>query len=226
MKRIDGRKADELRELEIEAGVLRNATGSARVRMGRTIAVAGVYGPREMFPRRLQKNEKATVQVRYTMAPFSTDERVRPGRSRRSQEISMVAANALEAAVFTEDFPKASIDVFVDIIQADAGTRTAAINAAAVALADAGVPMRDMVCSVAIGKIDGTYVVDLAGKEEDASVCDFPVSYMPNLKKVTHMQMDGNITKKDMEEMMKLVVKTCETIHKAQKEALEKRWLK
>ncbi|MBN1896180.1 MAG: exosome complex exonuclease Rrp41 [Candidatus Aenigmarchaeota archaeon] len=226
MKRIDGRKADELRELEIEAGVLRNATGSARVRMGRTIAVAGVYGPREMFPRRLQKNEKATVQVRYTMAPFSTDERVRPGRSRRSQEISMVAANALEAAVFTEDFPKASIDVFVDIIQADAGTRTAAINAAAVALADAGVPMRDMICSVAIGKIDGTYVVDLAGKEEDASVCDFPVSYMPNLKKVTHMQMDGNITKKDMEEMMKLVVKTCEKIHKAQKEALEKRWLK
>jgi len=226
MKRNDGRKPEDLRDMEVEAGVLENATGSARVRMGRTVAVAGVYGPREMFPRRLQQNDKATLQMRYTMAPFSTDERVRPGMSRRSKEISMVAGKALEAAVFVEDFPKAAIDVYVDIIQADAGTRTAAINAAAVALADAGVPMRDMVCSVAIGKIDGTYIVDLAGKEEDASDCDLPVSYMPNQKKVTHIQMDGNVSNKDMDEMLKLATKACEKIHKMQVDALKKRWLK
>ncbi|UCD02958.1 MAG: exosome complex exonuclease Rrp41, partial [Candidatus Aenigmatarchaeota archaeon] len=160
MKRNDGRKPEDLRELEIEAGVLENATGSARVRMGKTIAVAGVYGPREMFPRRLQNPGRATLQFRYTMAPFSTDERVRPGLSRRSKEISMVAGKALDPAVFLDEFPKAAIDVYVDIIQADAGTRTAAINAAAVALADAGVPMRDMVSSVALGKIKGAYVVD------------------------------------------------------------------
>jgi exosome complex component RRP41 len=226
MKRIDGRKPEELRELEIEAGVLENATGSARVRMGRTIAVAGVYGPREMFPRRLQKNDRATVQVRYTMAPFSTDERVRPGPSRRSKEISMVVMKALEAAVFTEDFPKASIDVFVDIIQADAGTRTAAINAAAVALADAGVPMGDMVCSVAVGKIDGTYVVDLAGKEEDASDCDLPIAYMPNQDVITLMQMDGSITKEDIKKLLELAKDACRKINEAQKAALKKRWLK
>ncbi len=225
MKRKDGRKPEDLRELKIEAGVLDNATGSARVQMGRTIAVAGVYGPREMFPRRLQNSEKATVQFRYTMAPFSTDERVRPGLSRRSKEISMVARNALEAAVFSEDFPKAAIDVYVDIIQADAGTRTAAINAASVALADAGVPMKDLVCSVAVGKIDGTYVVDLAGKEEDASVCDLPISYMPNMDKITHIQMDGDITKEDFDKLVELAKKACEKINKAQREALEKRWL-
>ncbi len=226
MKRIDGRKPEEFRELEIEAGVLENATGSARVRMGRTIAVAGVYGPREMFPRRLQKNDRATIQLRYTMMPFSTDERVRPGLSRRSKEISLVAMKALEAAVFVEDFPKASIDVFVDIVQADAGTRTAAINAAAVALADAGVPMRDMVCSVAVGKIDGTYVVDLAGKEEDASDCDLPIAYMPNQDKITLMQMDGSITKEDIGKLIELAKDACRKINEAQKEALRKRWLK
>ena len=225
MKRNDGRKPEDLRELEIEAGVLENATGSARVRMGKTIAVAGVYGPREMFPRRLQKNSQATIQLRYTMAPFSTDERVRPGRSRRSQEISMVAGNALEAAVFTEDFPKATIDIFVDIIQADAGTRTAAINAASVALADAGVPMKDLVCSVAVGKIDGTYVVDLAGKEEDASACDLPIAYMPSMDKLTLIQMDGNITKEDIKKLLELARKACLKINKAQREALKKRWL-
>lgn len=226
MKRNDGRKPEDLRELEIEAGVLENATGSARVRMGRTIAVAGVYGPREMFPRRRQNNSKATIQLKYTMVPFSTDERVRPGRSRRSQEISMVAANSLEASVFTEDFPKAAIDVFVDIIQADAGTRTAAINASAVALADAGVPMKDLVSSVAVGKIDGTYVVDLAGKEEDASACDLPIAYMPNADKLTLLQMDGNITDEDIKKLLELAKKACLTINKAQREALRKRWLK
>ncbi len=226
MKRIDGRKPEDLRELEIEAGVLENATGSARVRMGRTIAVAGVYGPREMFPRRLQNNDRATLQFRYTMAPFSTDERVRPGRSRRGQEISMVAGKALDAAVFLDEFPKASIDVFVDIIQADAGTRTAAINAAAVALADAGVPMRDLVCSVAVGKIDGTYVVDLAGKEEDASDCDLPIAYMPNHDRITLLQMDGSISKEDMKKLLELAKSACRKINEAQKKALEKRWLK
>jgi exosome complex component RRP41 len=226
MKRKDGRKPEDLRELEIEAGVLENATGSARVRMGRTIAVAGVYGPREMFPRRLQKNDRATVQVRYTMMPFSTDERVRPGLSRRSKEISMVVMKALEAAVFVDDFPKAAIDVYVDIVQADAGTRTAAINAAAVALADAGVPMKDIVSSVAVGKIDGTYVVDLAGKEEDASDCDLPMAYMPNQDRITLLQMDGNIGREDFKKLLELAKNACRRINEAQRQALRKRWLK
>lgn len=226
MKRIDGRKPEDLRELEIEAGVLDNATGSARVRMGRTIAIAGVYGPREMFPRRLQNPTKATLQFKYTMAPFSTDERVRPGLSRRGKEISMVAGKALDPSVFLDEFPKAAIDVFVDIIQADAGTRTAAINAAAVALADAGVPMRDIVSSVAVGKIDGTYVVDLAGKEEDASDCDLPIAYMPNQDKITLLQMDGSISKEDFKKLIELAKKACEKINKAQIEALKKRWMK
>ena len=204
MKRNDGRSENDLRELEIEAGVLENATGSARVKMGKTVAVAGVFGPREMFPRRLQKGDRATLQCRYMMAPFSTDERVRPGPSRRSKEISMVVTSALEPAIFLEDFPKAAIDLYIDIIQADAGTRTAAINAAAVALADAGVPMRDMVSSVAIGKIDGKYVVDLAGKEEDASDCDLPVAVMAESGKVSLLQMDGSLTAKDVKEMLKL----------------------
>jgi exosome complex component RRP41 len=226
MKRNDGRKAEEMRPMEITAGVLENATGSAMVKMGRTIAVAGVFGPREMHPRRLQQFSKACLQCRYLMAPFSTDERVRPGPSRRSKEISMVVRNALEPVVFLEEFPKAAIDMYVDIIQADAGTRTAAINAASVALADAGIPMRGLVASVAIGKIDGKYVVDLAGKEEDASDCDLPIAYLPTQGEISLLQMDGSLTKDDVKEMIKIGTKTCEDIHKKQVEALKKRWLK
>jgi exosome complex component RRP41 len=222
MKRLDGRQAGETRPIEITAGVLENATGSAMVRMGKTVAVAGVFGPRE----KLQEFKKASLMCRYMMMPFSTDERVRPGLSRRSKEISMVVRNALEPAIFTEEFPKAAIDIFIDILQADAGTRTAAINAASVALADAGVPMRDLVCSVAAGKIGKDYVIDLAGKEEDESACDLPVAYMPRQGNFSLLQMDGDLPKEDVKRLLKLVTKACEEIYEKQKKALEKRWIK
>jgi len=226
MKRGDGRKPEDIRPMEITAGVLQKANGSAMVKMGRTIAVAGVFGPRQMFPRRLQQFSRAVLQCRYIMTPFSTDERARPGPSRRSKELSMVINKALSAAVFLEEFPKAAIGVYIDVIQADAGTRTAAINAASVALADAGIPMRDLVAAVAVGKIDGKYVVDLAGPEEELSDCDLPVAVMPRDGRVTLLQMDGDLPPEDVKQLLKIAKEGCAKIYEMEKEALRKRWMK
>ena len=84
MKREDKRKADELRPVEMKVGVLKQADGSAMVRIGKTVAIAAVYGPRELNPRHRQESDTAILQCTYTMAPFSTKEWVRPGPSRRS----------------------------------------------------------------------------------------------------------------------------------------------
>ena len=93
-KRED-RKMDELRPVEMKVGILSQADGSAMVSLGKTRVVAAVYGPRELHPKHLQNNERAILQCNYTMAPFSTNERVRPGPSRRSTEISKVTREAL-----------------------------------------------------------------------------------------------------------------------------------
>lgn len=77
------------------------------------------------------------------MAPFSVDDRKRPGPDRRSVEISKITSEALMPAVFLEKFPRSTIDVFIEVLEAEGGTRCAGITAASVALADAGVPMRD-----------------------------------------------------------------------------------
>src|SRR3989344_6936807 len=225
LKRADGRKADELRPLTIKAGILEKAQGSALVKMGRTHAIAAVYGPRELYPKFLQKPDKAVLRCKYNMAPFSTEQRVRPGHSRRSIEISKVIGEALEAAVYLNEFPKSVIDVYIEIIQADAGTRTAAINAAAVALADAGIPMKDLISSVSAGKIGNEYVLDLAGKEEDETHCDLPVGYSSRAKQITLLQMDGDLPIKDVKEVIKLAIKGCEQIYKKQKRALTERWM-
>jgi exosome complex component RRP41 len=226
MKRTDGRKPDELRPLRIEVGVVPNANGSALFTLGKTTAIAAVYGPRPLHPRHMQVSNRAYLRTVYSLVPFSTTERNRPGPSRRSKEICKVTMNALEPAVFLEEFPKATIDVFIDILQADAGTRTAGINAASMALADAGIPMRDLVTSVAGGMIDGECVIDLGGEEEDLSACDMPVAYMPGKKMITLLQLDGKIPPGDAAKILKLALKKCEFLYEKQKEALRKKWVK
>ena len=141
-KRLDGRTVDEMRPVSIEAGVLPAADGSAMVTHGLNVAVAAVYGPMEAHPRKIQRQDRAVIDVRYNMAPFSTGDRIRPGFNRRSREISKVTAEALESVVLVERYPRSKIRVEIEILAAEAGTRCVGITAAAVALADAGIPMR------------------------------------------------------------------------------------
>ena len=165
-KRIDGRMPEEHRAVKIEAGVLANADGSAYVEIGKNKVLAAVYGPRECHPRHLQDPTKAIIQCKYNMQTYSVSDRKRPGTDRRSVEISKITAEALEKVVLTELYPRASIDVYIEILQANAGTRCAGLTAASVALADAGIPMRDIIPSIAAGKADGHVLLDL-NKEED-----------------------------------------------------------
>ena len=139
-KRIDGRGPKDLRPITIKVGVLERPDGSCYLEWGGNKVLAAVYGPRECFPRHEQNPYKARLRYRYNMAPFSVEDRKRPGPDRRSTEISKVSREALEKVVFLEYFPKTSIDVFVEILQAEAGTRCAALTAASIALAVAGVP--------------------------------------------------------------------------------------
>ncbi|MCK4732214.1 MAG: exosome complex exonuclease Rrp41, partial [Methanophagales archaeon] len=190
-KRVDGRSFDELRNIKIDVGVLKRADGSCYFELGNNKVLAAVYGPREMHPRHAQDAKMAVVKFRYNMAPFSVDDRKRPGPDRRSVEISKVSREALDPVILREYYPKAAIEVYVEILQSDAGTRTAGINAASVALADAGIPMKDLVSSVAIGKIDEEVVLDLDAKEDNFGEADMPVAMVARTNTITLLQMDG-----------------------------------
>jgi exosome complex component RRP41 len=224
-KRPDGRKVDELRKpLKAEVGVIKNADGSAMFQMGNTIAIAAVYGPKKMHPQHAQNPSKGTLRCTYNMNSFSVEDRIRPGPSRRSTEISKVTEWALEPAVMLESFPNTVVDVHINIIQADAGTRCAGINAAAIALAHAGIPMRDMITSVSVGKLDKTVVADLDKTEEDfeegEGPTDIPVS-MTHSGHITHLQLDGNIDGKQLKEALEMAKKTAEEVYEVQKQALK-----
>ncbi len=223
-KRYDGREPKELRPIRIESGVLPNADGSAYIEMGRNKIVVGVFGPREMHPKRLAMPNTATLRCRYHMAPFSVDPRRSPAPSRRDNEISMVMRYALEPAIFLERYPRSAIDVYAEILEADGGTRTASINAATVALVDAGIPMRDLVSSCAAGKIDDKIILDLGDYEDKEGQADVPVAYMPKLGKVTLLQMDGVLPPDEFEQCVSLAIEGCNQIYQVQLEALKKKY--
>ena len=222
--RMDGRKFDELRPIKIEAGVLKRAEGSAYIEWGENKVIAAVYGPREAHPKHLQQPDRAIVQCKYNMASFSVEERKRPGPDRRSVEISKVISNALEHVIFVEQFPRASVDVYIEILQANAGTRCVGLTAASVALADAGVPMRDIVPSCAVGKIGGKVVLDLRKEEDNYGEADMPMAIMPRTEEILLLQMDGHLTTQELDYGLKLGIGACKKIYELQKEALRTRY--
>lgn len=224
--RIDGRRPDELRPIRIEVGVLNRADGSAYIEWGGNKILAAVYGPREAFPKHAQNPSRAIVNARYNMAAFSVDERKRPGPDRRAVEISKVISEALESVIFVEQFPRTSIDVYIEVLQADAGTRIAGLTAASVALADAGIPMRDLVAGCAAGKVDGQIVLDLNKEEDNYGEADLPIAIIPRTEEVVLMQMDGNMTREELTRAFEMSKKAALFISKLQKEALKAKYEK
>ena len=223
--RLDGRKLDELRPVKMDVGVLPNADGSAYLEQGKNKVLVGVYGPKEAHPRHIAQQDRAVIQCRYHMAPFSVDERKSPAPSRRDVELSKVVREALEPAVFLEYYPKTSIQVYIEILQADGGTRCAGITTAALALADAGIPMRDLVVACAAGKADGKMLVDLMDTEDKVGDADVPVAYMPNLNAITLLQMDGNLSVDEFETAVNMAVDGCKQLYTLQKEALKSKYV-
>jgi exosome complex component RRP41 len=219
-KRTDGRTVDELRGIKITVGRIKNADGSALIEFGNNKIVVAVYGPREVHPKHMALPDRCVLRCRYHMSPFSTDTRKNPAPSRREIEISKVMRESLEPALILEDYPRSAIDVFVEVLQADGGSRCAGITAASVALADAGINMRDIVAACAAGKVDDKIVIDINDTEDKEGGADMPVAYMPHLEQVTLLQLDGVLTQDQFNECLDKAIGGCKMVYEIQRQSL------
>jgi len=231
-KRVDGREKDDLRETNMEIGVLEEADGSAMVEIGNTRVFASVFGPQDLHPKHLQESDRAVIKMRYNMAPFSVDDRMRPGPNRRAKEIGLVAKRALEPALELEKFPTAGIDISMEIVESDGGTRVTGITAAALALADAGIPMKGMVSACAAGVVDETPVLDVNGKEDKEGNADIPIATInksddedsKSEDKITLLQMDGDLTTDQVEACVELAKDGCRQLYEQQRETISEKY--
>ena len=185
--RPDGRKANALRSFAIERGVLRHAEGSAIVTMGRTRVLCAA-SVEERVPPWLRGKGKGWVTAEYAMLPRATTERT-PRTTQtggRAQEIQRLIGRSLRAITDLTSFGERLIIVDCDVLEADGGTRTAAITGAMVALHDAfvalsnrgwltGPPFKDSVGAVSVGLVEGAPRLDLEYVEDAAAQVDMNV---------------------------------------------------
>lgn len=192
MTRHDGRSAGQLRPVTIERGWSTQAEGSALISCGQTrVLCTASFTPG--VPRWLQGQGKGWVSAEYGMLPRSTNERmdresVKGKLGGRTQEISRLIGRGLRGVIDTAKLGENTILIDADVLQADGGTRTAAITGAYVALADAiawagdaghvaspGAILRDSVAAVSVGIIDGQALLDLDYVEDVAAETDMNV---------------------------------------------------
>jgi exosome complex component RRP41 len=222
--RKDGRPFNSLRNIKMEVGVLNNADGSAYIECGKNKILVGVYGPKELYSKKHSKPDGAVLRCKYNMVPFSVTERKRPGPDRRSTEISKLISEAITPAIFLEKYPRSSIDISIEVLEAEGGTRCLGIVGASLALADAEIPMKDLISACAVGKVDNHIVVDLSEEEDQTGQADMPLAIMPRTGNITFLQMDGNLSVPEFEEALQLAYDGCYYIYQLQQQTLLKKY--
>jgi len=211
--RLDGRRPNELRRIKCRMGVLTRAHGSAYYEQGNTKVLASVFGPMEARKGK-GLHDRAILNCEYSMAPFSTGERKGMSKgNRRAIEISLALKQTFEEAILIHQFPGSVINIYVQVLQADGGTRCASVNAITLALIAAGVPMRDFVVGCAAGFIDNTPLLDLNYLEDSARGVDLPIAIFPKSDKVVMLQMDYRADIETFEKVLNLAVLGCHRIY-------------
>lgn len=224
-KRLDGRDKKELRPIKMEVDILKNADGSAYIEWGNNKIFAAVFGPREVHPHHLSKPDRGILRVFYRMATYSVFERKRPAPGRREKEISMIIADCLEPVLFLELYPGTSFEIFIEVIDADGGTRCASTTVASLALADAGIPMKSLVTALAVGKIDGELVVDLSGIEDKAGEADLPIAITWFNDEISLLQFDGDMDLADLDTILKDAKEAANKIYEIQVNTLKNKYI-
>ena len=210
--RIDGRRKDEPRSIIAKLGGVEAADGSASLSMGNTRVIAYVYGPIHNKTRG-GNQDGATVTCEYSTATFSTlDRKSRSKGDRKSNERSHWLQKTFEAAIMRHLYPRSQIDIYVEVLQADGGEVSAAINAISLALVDAGIPMGEFVTATTVGMIRGNVLVDLNNAEENAGGVTLLCALFNRSKKVSMLELDSKLQVAAFNQLFEAAEEACGSI--------------
>nr|CAG4645044.1 EOG090X0BHT [Leptodora kindtii] len=212
--RIDGRKPSELRRIRCSLGIFAQADGSAYLEQGNTKILAAVYGPHEVTGSKSKaSHDHVLVNCQYSTATFSSSERKRrPRGDRKGQEMSNHLVQTFQSAIRTELYPRSQIDIFVEVLQADGGNYSACVNAAMMALVDAGVPMKDCVVSCTASLVKNTPLVDVNNVEQTGGSPELVVSILPNSGEIVYMSLTQRFHMDHLSRVLDTAIKGCKDV--------------
>ena len=234
--RHDGRRPGEMRELRVKLGVSRSHDGSAYLELGLTRVLAHVVGPHEPDSRTRGAGNASGlhgpaggcyINVDFMHAPFAgVERRKRRANDRQSVELSLAVRSSLAGAIVTEAYPQMQIDVYIILIQDDGGRLPACLNAATMAVLDAGVSMKDVLVTCSAGLLMGVGantavpVVDMSHREQGAGGAYLPVAILPRTEEVVLAQMDSKLPLMALEPVLATAISGCHQVHSVLREAL------
>lgn len=188
--RLDGRRPHELRHIKCKLGVFEQPDGSAYMEQGNTKVLAAVYGPHQAKAKKVEGND-LVINCQYSQATFSTAERKnRPRGDRKSQEFKMYLQQALSAGIKSELYPRSQIDIYVEVLQADGANYAVSLNAATLALIDAGICLNEFIvaCTASLSKSD-IPLTDISHVEEVSGGPKLTIAALPTAEKIAFMEM-------------------------------------
>lgn len=219
---MDGRRPNETRRIDCEIGQFTRSDGSAVYTQGNTKVIASVYGPVECKRRGDSMHDRCLVTCEYTVATFATSERKRFQKGdRRSKEYALLIKQTFESAILTHLYPRSQISIFIQVICDDGGAQAAAINAASLALINAGIPMKEFVCACTVGFIADTPLLDLNYLERASNAPIMTIAVYPKSETVTLMQMENKLNLDNMEAVMELGKEGCKQLYGVLKEKVQ-----
>ncbi|CAD6194697.1 unnamed protein product [Caenorhabditis auriculariae] len=211
--RQDGRRSSQIRNINTRLGLNKSAEGSSYIEHGNTKVLCAVYGPYEgKASRRVE--DRCVINCQYSMTTFSGLERKkRPRGDRKSTEMARLLEKAFESVVITESFPRSQIDIFCEVIQSDGSNLAACVNAASLALADAGIPMKGLASAVTCGVIEGNPVVDLASREENDLMPRITLATICGRDEVVLVELQNRLHVDHLPTVMETAKATCADVY-------------
>lgn len=233
MSRVDGRKFDQLRKIKVTKNFLKHAEGSCLIEFGDTKVVCSA-SIEEGVPPFLRNSGNGWVTAEYGMLPRSTNTRMnreKTGSSGRTHEIQRLIGRSLRAVVDLTKLGERTVKIDCDVIQADGGTRTAAITGGFIALALAlgkakklgaleSIPLTDYVAAISVGMKDNQYLLDLNYEEDSGAQMDMNVVMLGcgDFVEVQGTAERKPFSKKDMDKLVDLAQKGIVRLMAIQKE--------
>ncbi|MFH4976029.1 hypothetical protein AB6A40_002738 [Gnathostoma spinigerum] len=177
--------------------------------------LCAVYGPHSVRWRSRVLNDRCVINCQYSMATFSTsDRRERPRGDRRSHEYARLIEKTFRAAILTELFPRAQVDIYCEVIEADGSCLAACINAATLALVDAGVPIRGLVAATTCAcASNGTPCVDMNSREESSSVPRMTVATLSGTDELLLTELDNRLHVDYLPKVLDAIVEAAAKVH-------------
>mmetsp|Transcript_44552 Transcript_44552/g.110423 ORF Transcript_44552/g.110423 Transcript_44552/m.110423 type:complete len:262 (-) Transcript_44552:305-1090(-) len=215
--RADGRRQAEIRRLACSLDTVDgSADGAASVAQGNTRVAAYVHGPQDASgSNRKMAHDRAVVVCEISMVPFALGEWKPRGHSDRMlAELAAMVESVFEPLVLTHLYPGSQILIQLRVMQVDGGLRCVCINAATLALIDAGIAMRDYACTCTVGHVQGTLLLDVSAVEDGAGA-ELTVTYLPKMGRVALTHLSAAIPAVMLDGMLELAIGGCKQVYDA-----------